>query len=144
MRTRVILKSLAILSYTWETLKLCIVVILNTDKTTYFISNFLKAKLNILINKRLFLKMDPTLENKKEKIRALTSLVGKLKREMEDLYEDYDVKVGPNTTREEESAIEAVCWAKEVEYTNAKQQLSLLTIRLNNYIIQQKAVVKTE
>jgi hypothetical protein len=88
--------------------------------------------------------MDPTLENKKEKIRALTSLVGKLKREMEDLYEDYDVKVGPNTTREEESAIEAVCWAKEVEYTNAKQQLSLLTIRLNNYIIQQKAVVKTE
>lgn len=74
------------------------------------------------------------LEKAKEKISTLTSLVAKLKNEMSALYDDYDVTVGPNTTREEESAIEAVCWAKEVEYTTAKQELSILTIRLNNHI----------
>lgn len=88
--------------------------------------------------------MDAVLEKTKEKIRALTSLVSKLKKEMDDLYEDYDIKVGPNTTREEESAIESICWAKEVEYTTAKQQLALLSIKLNKHIIEQKPLVKTE
>lgn len=68
------------------------------------------------------------------KMQIQEALVNRLKNEMDKLYEDYDEKVGPQTTREEEGAIEAVCWAKEEKYNAAKHELSLMQIRLRNHM----------
>jgi len=79
------------------------------------------------------------IENYKLKIQAQQLIVNNLKREMDALYEDYDVRVGPDTSREEESQIEAICWAKEVQYNAAKHELSMMQIRLSNHINTQVA-----
>ena len=68
------------------------------------------------------------------KIQTQEALVNRLKNEMDKLYEDYDAKVGPQTNREQEAAIEAVCWAKEEQYNAAKHDLSLMQIRLWNHM----------
>jgi len=68
------------------------------------------------------------------KMQIQEATVDRLKNEMDKLYEDYDAKVGPQTSRETEAAIEAVCWAKEVEYNAAKHELTLMQIKLRNHM----------
>jgi hypothetical protein len=68
------------------------------------------------------------------KMQIQEALVRRLKNEMDKLYEDYDAKVGPQTSRETEAAIEAVCWAKEEQYNAAKHDLSLMQIKLWNHM----------
>jgi len=72
-------------------------------------------------------------KDRMEKIRLQEILVNTLKQEMDALYSIYDERVGPQTTREEEGAIEAVCWAKETQWSAAKHELSMMQIRLYNH-----------
>jgi len=76
----------------------------------------------------------PIVKAHQAKIQIQIALVHRLKNEMDKLYEDYDAKVGPETSRETEAAIEAVCWAKEEEYNAAKHELSLMQITLWNHM----------
>jgi len=83
----------------------------------------------------------------KQEIAAKQQVVDQLKREMDALYQDYDDKwtnAEPQPPRHVEVELEAIAWAKETQWSQAKHELMMLNIahlKQSNLIATQKQKV---